>query len=405
VEFGCSPPTVRCAFNVNSHERQPATDDPDELHDISKQRSSICGEVVSEETQEGSGAVGARVICGVDDILLIYTGPAIALDGCEAYNTAEGQPPRSKGIQMIRRLFSAHTAFAFRTLIASLAFCSVFSAIPVTAACDPVVYLFRHAEEKPGGVVTNTLLLVGQQHAELYPDMIEGFQGDNCPVNWVYAMSATSADGSIGTSNPYFTAYPSASVLPQGKPADTIGRKNLLEYLPGEQQLFLTDLKSKLLDAQGPHSVAVFWSSQGMCTVAQTLGSSLPNFDCVNTKPPRNSVFVFEYNSSNQTFARTGNFEQCFNFNPFVSGPLEDKFSFDHYLAFPAGAAFVPAQYYCEPSGNLADGGNPAYSSVFGTTGDKKTPAANGSITAAELSTLLRGQICDQDNPQDNCHL
>jgi len=236
--------------------------------------------------------------------------------------------------------------------------------------------------------------------------MIEGFQADNCPVSWVFAMSSYNANGSIGTSNPYFTALPSARVLPQKTPQDTIGTRKLLEFLPKEEDEFLADIESKLKDSQGElHSVAIFWSSQGMCKIAETLGSNLPNYDCEDTKPPRNSTYMFAYNPDNQTFTRTGNFLQCFNFNPSVIGSLESKFSFDQTMGFPAD--FVPAQYYCEPSGNLADDGYPAYKAVFGTTGNKatKTPAANSSITAAELSALLRGQICDLDDLQDNCHM
>jgi hypothetical protein len=119
---------------------------------------------------------------------------------------------------MIRRSLSARAILILRSLIALLAFGAAFSAAPVAAACDPVVYLFRHAEEKPGGELANTLLRVGQQHAELYPSMIEGFQRNNCPVSSVYTMSSYNANGSIGTTNPYYTAYPSANVLPQKKP-------------------------------------------------------------------------------------------------------------------------------------------------------------------------------------------
>ncbi len=306
---------------------------------------------------------------------------------------------------MIRRLLSPKAVFTLRSSIAIVTFCAIFSTSPIATACDPVVYLFRHAEEKPGGVITKTLLRVGQQHADLYPSMIEGFQGNNCPVSWVYAMSLYNADLSIGTSNPYYTGYPSANVLPQKTPQDTVGKRRLLEFLPGEERgAFLADIKSKLTDSAGAHSVAIFWSSQGMCTVAATLGSNLPNFDCDTTKPPRNSFYVFAYDLNIHTFTRTGNYLQCFNFIPFATGALEDKFSFEQVMGFPAG--FVPAQYYCPPSGNLAENDDPAYKSVFGTTGDKatRTPAANGSITAIQLSTLLRGQVCDVDNPQDNCH-
>ena len=102
-------------------------------------------------------------------------------------------------------------------------------------------------------------------------------------------MSSHNANGSIGTSNPYFTALPSAKLLPQGAPQNTIGNRKLLELLPGEEEIFLTDVKSKLKDSQGvSHSVAIFWSSQGMCKVAATLGSNIPNYGCENTKPPGN---------------------------------------------------------------------------------------------------------------------
>jgi hypothetical protein len=97
---------------------------------------------------------------------------------------------------------------------------------------------------------------------------------------------------------------------------------------------------------------------------------------------------------------------QCFNFNPFVSGPLGGQIQLDLYLGFPAG--FVPAQYYCPTSGNLAENDDPACKSEIGFRDHRnkatKTPAANGIITPLELSTLLRGQVCGVDNPQDNCH-
>lgn len=302
---------------------------------------------------------------------------------------------------MIRRLLSAAPAFTVRSLIAALAFGWVFSSIPVARACDPVVYLFRHAEEKPGGKLENTLLLVGNQHAELYPSMIEEFQGNNCPVSWVYAMSPyKDNNGAIGTTNPYYTGYPSANILPQRKPQDTIGQRKLFEFLPGVvRSLFLADIKNKLKDSQGvSHSVAIFWSSQGMCNIADTLGSNLPNFDCVSSKPPRNSVYVFAYDPNQQTFTRMGNYIQCFNFKPFATGDLEDKFSFEQTMGFPAGT--VPAQYYCQASGNLADDADPRYKAVFGST----EKAANGSMTEDQLTTLLRGKICDLDNLPDNCH-
>ncbi|MGH2508527.1 MAG: hypothetical protein ACRDHZ_14180, partial [Ktedonobacteraceae bacterium] len=82
-----------------------------------------------------------------------------------------------------------------------------FSSSARAQACTPVVYAFRHAED--AGV---HLTPVGQQHAALYPTMIDGFGSAHnyCPVGFVYSMYDTNPNGTYGTYNPYETAQPLA---------------------------------------------------------------------------------------------------------------------------------------------------------------------------------------------------
>ena len=85
-------------------------------------------------------------------------------------------------------------------------------------ACTPVLYLFRHAEDK---VVNrkNVLTDSGMKHAKLYPDMIELLEktyltspATLCPVQRVFAMwDRQLSDTDIrGTTNPFYTALPLA---------------------------------------------------------------------------------------------------------------------------------------------------------------------------------------------------
>jgi hypothetical protein len=71
----------------------------------------------------------------------------------------------------------------------------------------PVVYAFRHAED-----FKTNLTLVGRQHADLYPAMVDSFGAarNYCPVGFVYSMYETNPDGSPGTNNPFQTAQPLA---------------------------------------------------------------------------------------------------------------------------------------------------------------------------------------------------
>ena len=124
------------------------------------------------------------------------------------------------------------------TLIYSLLiFCSLFSfASPSAsyAACTPVVYAFRHAEDEgksvkafpclPGSTVncTTALTPVGKEHADLYNEMITNFEmiHDYCAVKYVYSVNPILPGGFAGgTTNPFETARPLADDRDESRPA------------------------------------------------------------------------------------------------------------------------------------------------------------------------------------------
>jgi hypothetical protein len=163
----------------------------------------------------------------------------------------------------------------------------------------PVVYAFRHAED-----FKTNLTLVGRQHADLYPAMVDSFGAarNYCPVGFVYSMYETNPDGSPGTNNPFQTAQPLADsacidrVLPkciletmhvgdcigtlcsgsatQPSTALVTGGK-LYEYLGAAKSEQGTpragksatgpELRDELISNPGGGlSSAIFWSSQGL---------------------------------------------------------------------------------------------------------------------------------------------
>lgn len=214
------------------------------------------------------------------------------------------------------------------------------SGIPFAEDCKPVAYVFRHAEERGGGVEDNNLYPVGNTHARLYPEMLESYKPVNknyCPVRWVYAVSINKPDGSLGTSNPYYTASPLAeSAMGTGaNPITKIGNRRLGEFLEnGERSLFVDDIRSKL--NTGGSSVAIFWTRQGMSRLAQALftGGNIP---VGNNTPRRNSMYIFKYDVQNKLFYKqSSKWIQCFNFDPY-SGDFSDS------------------KYHCLNSGNLLD--------------------------------------------------
>jgi len=100
-------------------------------------------------------------------------------------------------------------------LIYSLAiFCSLSSFARPSAACTPVVYAFRHAEDLPSDVYPTGLKPVGRQNADLYPAMVDAFgiAYGYCPVGFVYSVYNINPGPppAPGTNNPLQTAQPLA---------------------------------------------------------------------------------------------------------------------------------------------------------------------------------------------------
>jgi hypothetical protein len=227
--------------------------------------------------------------------------------------------------------------------------------------CTPVVYAFRHAEDSNGP--PPYLTGEGVQHADLYPSMISDFQAlhNYCPVGFVYSMYNVNPNKDPGTPNPYATAAPlaiqacdnlyGAIVLQAGISApypidpDNCGSLNLqspvsggsfpqmalkngeklYEYLgtdkkeqnaeAGKSATF-DDLRAELLsnmsyvpptsnvDAQTGLSSAIFWTSQGLNVLGQGIAANFKGIP-VDPKPPRNAVYVFEYQDGAFTPPRT----------------------------------------------------------------------------------------------------
>jgi hypothetical protein len=278
---------------------------------------------------------------------------------------------------MLRKFFWAASVLPLKTMIALFAFHSVFfTGASAASACTPVAYLFRHAEDKnqaktdPYGL---TLSASGVAHADLYVEMINKFQEEKptyCPIKVVYALNPVNANGSIGTSNPYWTADPLAQVaqatMEDPNPIISVQGLKLTEFLDhGEAAKFLEDIKAKI---DNQESVAIFWTSQGMCKVATTLGPALPGYSCVGkSKPPRNSVFRFNYNQATKAFNTiTAKYTQCFNYNAI-------------------GDSFTPNTYYCQFSFNLDDWKDNA-----------------GFKTNLQQ---IDGRICDKNAPDPTCIL
>ena len=263
-----------------------------------------------------------------------------------------------------------------------LLFCAATAIASPAQECRAVAYLFRHVEDvnkdkqKPFDV---TLSTSGQAHAQLYIEMVNKLQQEKpgyCPVKVVYALNPEKFDGSIGTSNPYWTANPLAqtaqtntddSTMEDTNPVITIEVMNkelkLTEYLNhGEGDQFIEDIKAILNNQQ---SVAIFWTSDGMCAVARKLGPSIP-YSCVaGSKPARNSVFRFNYDVLQGKFTDvTSKYFQCFNYNANTD-------------------SFSNTDYYCQFSANLLDWeGRPGFS--------------------ANLQEIS-GRICDKDKLEPPC--
>jgi hypothetical protein len=249
------------------------------------------------------------------------------------------------------------------TLIYSLLFLcgsllSFISSASAQTACMPVVYAFRHAEDSsepapeypcfpgaklPNGVPANCttkLKPTGTEHANLYPEMIENFQApeglvDYCPVKYVFSVSpikpVPDQYGLIGTNNPYYTARPLANDLTNAEPNIQIhpsicGDSSPPLYIDAGLTTvtpeFLRCELSYLTHFNGPASVAMFWTSEGLNALGQAL---VPGFNGIPVKgtntPPRNAVYIFEAPTGSgfvppkdgSPYQNSTQYVQCFN--------------------------------------------------------------------------------------------
>lgn len=250
------------------------------------------------------------------------TGLTAALDG---QGDKHAVSANTDGRTMVTRKYTL--IFALLLLCGNL-LSSISSA---NAACTPVVYAFRHAED-----YKTNLTLVGQRHADLYIDMLGSGPGgfgpahNYCTVGYVYAMYNQNPDGSPGTNNPLETAQPAAiaacSALgscTRSEPRVALAAgQYLYEYLgvPGAPPVCTNcppsatgpELRAELAsNASSGFSSAIFWTSQGLNVVGQAIADGpvdipgcsvppLPGTKCPKDKgvAPRNAVYIFKYNGS-----------------------------------------------------------------------------------------------------------
>jgi hypothetical protein len=275
-------------------------------------------------------------------------------------------------------------------LLTQIAFSGVFSTCAVaqttvplpTYPCQPVAYLFRHAED-----IDTDLTPAGYRHAQIYPNMIQNFERTRtpiqyCPVARVYSEYYILPSGFDGTKNPYKTAEPLAAdkntdedpatpivdVSPPppapivGVSPDPLQHWYLYEYLQSKASptvhsnatviKYLIEDMSATLNKGG--SVAVYWTSAGMYNFSHFFGENIinpnTNTDDPTYKPPRNSVYVYLWNETYDGVNPVGGayfksliqneFVQCFNFN-YVTGVKAG-------VPYKAGD-----KYYCQSGGSL----------------------------------------------------
>lgn len=276
-------------------------------------------------------------------------------------------------------------------LLVSAALGSVIFALPAKA-CTPVVYMFRHAEDYPSPG-PNDLTPVGYKHAFLYLNSIYRdrygnilfsgmigdlqYKNDYCNISTVLSMYNVNPNGTPGTSNPYKTAIPTASTTTQSDPEMDISRRipNTLNYknywvyeypvcpLDKDPQqncqnngaLYDTSnrLRGALLTEMAENqSVAIFFTRQGMPSLASAIWGGSPPVPIAGTSDFRSSVNVFVYSPQYLTFnsfvgskqpaAAVPNGStfttdtQCFNYNPNTQ------------------ALSTSGKYYCTWSGNIS---------------------------------------------------
>jgi hypothetical protein len=110
--------------------------------------------------------------------------------------------------------------------------------------CTPVVYAFCHAEDVNGP--PTKLTPIGTEHANLYIEMITSLEvtQNYCPVAAVYAVNPIKPDGSVGTTNPYFTARPLANIVMNKEPIGEVKGLRIGEFLMnGEAGYLIEEIK------------------------------------------------------------------------------------------------------------------------------------------------------------------
>jgi hypothetical protein len=285
-------------------------------------------------------------------------------------------------------------------LLASFVSLFLFISNVADAACTPVVYAFRHAEDLKQGT---GLKPIGTEHADRYDGMVAHFELDRsyCPVAYVYSMYNINPNGSPGTENPFQTAEPLAfracyikalaenilkpdlacsgsAILAGTLPRMELGNGGkLYEYLgttPAEQNAKNSatgvQLRAELLsNASTGLSSAIFWTSQGLSTVGEAIakGANIPpkiegNGD---SGPAKNAVYVFEYSGGLLNPPKNlTKYVQCFNIN--VNNPTGP----------PSGT-----EYYCRKG--------------VGKDRDSASIGNRGDLPDIKDLSALEGHICD----------
>jgi hypothetical protein len=249
--------------------------------------------------------------------------------------------------------------------------------------CTPVVYGFRHAEDVNGP--PTALTPIGTEHANLYIEMITSLEvtQNYCPVAAVYAVNPIKPDRSVGTTNPYFTARPLANIVMNKEPIVEVEGHPIGEFLEnGEAALLLSAIKNDLTNHT---SVALFWTSQGISTLAKVLNvdSDIP----AGPNPPRNAAYVFQWVETSLSLTpwtptSVPHYVQCFKVKP-LSLPDPSK---------PAAVpAFSSYKYYCGIGYNAQN-----YNPSLGGAPSEPYPVGNKILD--KYLYKLQGRICDLAN-------
>ena len=245
------------------------------------------------------------------------------------------------------------------TLIYSLLFCcgSLLSFISSAKAttpsfdCTPVVYAFRHAEDKkerveppfpclPGSPIKCTTALepVGKEHADLYTEMITSFElaQDYCPVGFVYSVNPVNPDGFGGTTNPFYTGRPLANTVMNLDPLIEIGGDIIDQKLTVVKPAVLHDVLLGI--AKSGSSVALFWTSEGLHALSLALGTDIIPEKTATVSPPRNAAYVFKYNGGSEFIPppKPDEYIQCFNYASFSRA--SDNFTSKYYCGYGSHA-------------------------------------------------------------------